>query len=246
MEKDASVAVRYWVTANYSKDGSWKLTEPLGIEEFRKELAENYVSLVQVRPGGAGGLVSLLIDVVTNTTIRDLLAALILNISYDLAKASIRKFVLQPLIGAVTKLRATNPQEDFEISQLNVVFADAVLHLDSIPPEGLHAKLEAILLKLSERYESLALPSGELPFEIFIPVLEDTAADRLVRFRQVLVADETIRDFEPEMYFRFWGLIYGVETSRVYDCAHDQILQDDFWTRGQYNSAIDRKLQHPW
>ena len=246
IEKDTAVTVRYWQKVNdVESHKARRIPEPNGIAEFEKELSEYYVSVVQGRPAGAGGLVSLLVDVVTSTTLRDLVAALIFGAVYDLTKVGAKKLVLEPLLKAVKKLQSKNPEMDLDISELKITFRDAILHVDVIPPEKLTDRLDEILMKLAENFGSLALPSGELPFEIFIPILEDPAADRLIRFRQVLTVDETIKLFNSEMYFEYWGVEYDfgthLEMPCVFDVHHKTILEENFWTRETYWNEWERR-----
>lgn len=57
MEPGAALKITYWI---YPSDCDFK-----GAEEFRKELADNYVAAVQARPGEAGGNFQLAVEFIS-------------------------------------------------------------------------------------------------------------------------------------------------------------------------------------
>jgi hypothetical protein len=100
----------------------------------------------------------------------------------------------------------------------------------------------------------MILSSGEPPFEIHVPVFEDSADDRVCRFRVPLNVDETVRNPTAEYYLKFWGVQYDYARapdydrvyyplSRVYDVQRDLLLDTRFYTRERYWTEV-RKRRH--
>jgi hypothetical protein len=61
LQTDTSVAVRYWISTDHPVD----FEDIGGIDNFRKDLAAEYVSIVKGRPAGAGGLTHLLVEIIS-------------------------------------------------------------------------------------------------------------------------------------------------------------------------------------
>jgi hypothetical protein len=95
--------------------------------------------------------------------------------------------------------------------------------------------VEPILNTLASHYRNLTLESGEMPFFISIPIVEDPAEDRLCRFREFLDVDENVDDISAERYLGLWGLRYDfANASRVYDVQNQLLLDVGFCTQAEY------------
>ena len=82
-DSGAAVRVKYWA----EQTGDWELRELVGIEDFKKELAEDYVSIVQARPGELGGLYQLAVEFVSSISLTDAASFLASGIAFDLIKS---------------------------------------------------------------------------------------------------------------------------------------------------------------
>lgn len=83
----------------------------------------------------------------------------------------------------------------------------------------------------------MRLPSGEVPFQIHIPVFEDNAEDRIARFQVILDVDETVEASNAD-YQKLWGLSYDyANLERVYDAEHRMLIDSEFLTRERYEQA---------
>jgi hypothetical protein len=139
-------------------------------------------------------------------------------------------------LAAYAKFRERNKTIPVRVGQVRFLFQDSVVHIFNIfDGDSIFPHLERILAALAEHYRSMILPSGELPFEIYIPIFEDLAHDRLVRFRVLLDVDETISHRTGSDYTRYWGLRYDYAgVYRVFDVARNLILDEEFWTLHRY------------
>ncbi|WP_428740005.1 hypothetical protein [Sulfurimonas sp.] len=86
-----AIKIDYWTLPDGSPTGE----QPDGLDEFRTELQNNYVSLVRGQSGECGGgLYDLVVQVTSSITIRDVASAILGGIAYDLVKSGTQSFVL--------------------------------------------------------------------------------------------------------------------------------------------------------
>jgi hypothetical protein len=227
MERTTSVAVRYWI----STDTPFDFPDLEGIDDFREELGSNYVSLVKGRPAGAGGIARLYVEFVSTLSLSHIAQLLLDGIAFDLIKQGARSFVLRPFLAAYKKLREKNSERFLDIAELQIEFQDCLVVIHETSSDTIINHLEKILLTLAQNYDRLPLKSGERPFAIHIPVLEDPDKERPSRFRVIGHIDETIRSKGPEDYFGYWGLVYDrARVVRVYDVARQLLIDETFNT----------------
>jgi len=241
MEKNTAVTIRYWVASDHASEILANIERiPNGMQEFRNELEESYVSVIHGHPAGAGGGLDLFVDFVTSISLHDVALAIVLGAAYDLVKTALKVFALRPFLSALKKLRETS-REDIGIAEFRIVFSDTILHIDNVCYNALPANLEKIFLELARKYDSLKLSSGFYPTEIFIPVIEDPILKPPTTFRRVsrFEYDEGSNlEIGPDRYFEFLGLQYDLidhlDELRVFDVKKSQLLKanfkkDGFW-----------------
>jgi len=183
MDIGGAVKVEYWAV----QEGETGLLEPEGIAEFRAELSKNYIGQVHARPGDLGGLYAFSVEFFTTFSLHRFLDLIVDGVAYDLVKSGGDALILRPFLAAykALKQRNTGRFSRIHIDRLRFSFQDSVVVI-----HGLNANLvlilERILKTLAENYNHLLLRSGERPFLISIPIVEDPAEDRLCRFREFL------------------------------------------------------------
>jgi hypothetical protein len=240
METGTSIKVRYGT----EQTGAFSSRDLDGADEFRKELAESYVSVVHARPRGLGGLHDIAIEIVSSISLVHVVKLLLDGTAYDLLKSGTEAFVLRPFLIAHRKLRDRNKSNRVDIGELRIIFQDSMLIIMKISNDSIFSNIERILLSIATHYDSLCLTSGEPPFEIYVPVFEDLANDRLCRFRVLLDVDETITDVSSTDYLKFWGLWYdysGQPKYRVYDIERRLLLDTEFYTLDRYWKAWEAR-----
>jgi len=114
MEKAAALKITYWI---YPAKCDFE-----GANEFRRHLADNYISVIQTRPGDAGGNFQLGIEFVSQITLVDVAKFLMSGITYDMIKSGAESFVLRPFLEAYKNLRDKNQAHNIDIEQLRMVF----------------------------------------------------------------------------------------------------------------------------
>jgi len=243
MDTGTAVTVKYWIATD-----SPKFQDLDGIDDFRKELAADYVSVVKGRPAGAGGLTHLYVELISTLSLSHIAQLLLDGIAFDLIKHGTEAFVLRPFLAAYKRLQERNKEHRFiDIAELQIQFQDSLLIIHEISSDSIYSNLEAILLALARNYENLALKTGELPFTIHIPVFEDPEEDRPSRFRVIGNIDETIRSDSQQDYFHFWGLEYLYDrVKRVYDARTQLLIDSDFNTLKQHWAELMRRSEAKW
>jgi hypothetical protein len=226
-----AVRINYWTLPNGSPTGE----EPEGIEEFRGDLENTYVSLVKGQSGACGGgLYEFVIHITTSITIRDVANIILGGVAYDLVKSGTRSLVLRPLITAFEKLRSRNKDRHIDVDELRFSFQDADVVVKKVSSRSIFDDLGGIFRALAEHFESLKGQTGELPYLIHIPIFEDPDA-RFCRFRSLLDVDETIQGVTSESYLKYWGARYNLESQiRVFDVQRRLLIDARYMTQEEY------------
>jgi hypothetical protein len=239
MDTGVAITVKYWIASDQGR----KFADLEGVDDFRRELAADYVSVVKGRPAGAGGFTHLYVEVISSLSLSHLVQLLLDGITFDLIKRGTESFALRPFLAAYKKLRDRNKAKRLiDIAELQIHFQDSVLLIHEVSTDTIAQNLEKILLSVAHNYEHLAISDGEIPFLIHVPVFEDLEKDRLGRFRVRGHIDETIRSDGPAEYFTFWGLEYILDTDRrVYDVTRRLLLDERFSTLEEYWAEWTRR-----
>jgi hypothetical protein len=213
-----------------------------GLEEFRRALDENYVAVVRPRPGDLGGLYQMAVHFLANVTLADVAAFIAAGVAYDILKSGTKTFVLRPFLEAFKTLRERNQSFNIGIEELLMEFQDSIVAIDGSYPDAIPSQIPFILQTISKNYKTMILESGERPFEIRIPVFEDTAEDRPARFRALLEVDETVAKGTAEDYSGFWGLWYDYSRQyRVFDVKRRLLIDEKFLSRSYYWQIMEKR-----
>jgi hypothetical protein len=240
MQEGMAIKIDYWAAGNTNLT----LHDLKGIGEFREALAEDYTSIVRGRPGPLGGLYNLSVEIVSTLALSHVIRLLLDGVAFDLIKEGAKTFVLRPFLTACKKLRERNGSKPHraEIDELRLIFQDAVVIIDYLGDDSIASSLEKILQTLANNYRHLELKTGERPFEIYIPIFEDPAADRPSRFRVCVHYDETIPKVSASDYFVYWGLWFDFSRKRrVYDVPRQLIIDEEFLTKRQYWDILSER-----
>lgn len=238
MKEPIALRIDYWTLP----DGSPTGVEPEGIDEFRLDLQDVYVSLVRGQSGAAGGgLYDLMVHVTSSISLRDVVSLILGGIAYDLIKSGANSFVLKPLITAIEKLKSRNKKRDIEVDELTFSFQDADIIVKKIGKQPLYDDLGRIFKVLAENFEYMKGQTGEPPYAIHIPVFEDPNP-RFSRFRALLDVDETIQGITTDSYFQYWGVRYNLEGQiRVFDVQRRLLIDATYMTQKEYWEAWERE-----
>ncbi|GMN09089.1 hypothetical protein MTsPCn9_04550 [Croceitalea sp. MTPC9] len=126
---------------------------------------------------------------------------------------------------AVTKLQELNSQKII-IEEIAIYFIDTSLFITKIPNQNITDQLCSILGALSENFVHFTKGLTEMPYEIFIPVFEEST-DKTYASDDVYGVMSKIRT----SYFNYWGLYFYSEVNQdslVYDLKSKNIIDGDF------------------
>ncbi|MEH6445260.1 MAG: hypothetical protein V7784_15300 [Oceanospirillaceae bacterium] len=226
-----SIKIEYWTYP----DGTQTGVEPNGIVEFRSVLNENYASLVKGTSGECGGLYSLAIEIVSNIVFSDIANLIVGGVAYDTIKSGTSSFFIRPFLDALSKLVESNKDNSLDIENITFIFQDTKIYIYNLRGYPAIDYLKQIFSKLSMSYSKLIRPSGECPYEIHIPTLDDKECS-FGRFRVPLDVDESIEKFENIDYLKYWGAVYNLEIGkRVFDVASQFLIDENFLTLDEYD-----------
>ncbi|HEV7522630.1 MAG TPA: hypothetical protein VGP89_16115 [Candidatus Angelobacter sp.] len=238
MSTGNAIVVKYWVSTDHLPFDDLK-----GIQEFREELAPEYISVVSGRAAGAGGITHLLVELTCTLSMPHLAQLILDGVAFDLIKKGAEAFVLRPFIAAYKHLQERNKDDFIDIGELKIQFRDSLLVLHEVSSNTLVSELENILTALARSYDKFLLKQGHAPYTIHIPVFEDPEEDRPCRFRIIGDIDETIKSNGHEDYVAFWGLEYDHAGLRVFDVQRQLLLDEQFNTLDRHWAEIMRRVQ---
>ena len=233
-----AIRIDYWTYPDGSPTGE----EPEGIEEFRSDLQETYVSFVRGQSGAlGGGLYEFVVQVTSSISLRDFVNLILGGIAYDLVKSGTHSLILRPLIAAIKKLKSRNKKKNIEVDELRFSFQDADIIVKKVATRSIFDDLERVFKAVAESYESMKGQTGEPPYEIHIPVFEDPHP-RFCRYRSLLDVDETIQEVSANSYLHLWGARYNLEGQiRVFDVQRQILIDERYMTQEEYWEAWERE-----
>lgn len=124
---------------------------------------------------------------------------------------------------AVNELQELNTN-DIVIEEIAIHFKDTSLFITKIPNQDITDQLCAILSAISENFVHFTKGLTEMPYEIFVPVFEETTeADDNISWTLAKVRTN---------YFNYWGMYFHSEInqdSSVYDLKSKTIIDGDFF-----------------
>ncbi|MFD2586802.1 hypothetical protein ACFSQJ_07665 [Croceitalea marina] len=124
---------------------------------------------------------------------------------------------------AVADLQDKN-QVEIIVEETAIHFKDTSIFITKIPNQDITDQLCAILSSVSENFVHFTRGLTEMPYEIFIPVFEETSEENST----ISWAKAKIRT----SYFSYWGMYFHSEVdqdSLVYDLKNKIIIDGDFF-----------------
>jgi hypothetical protein len=111
-----------------------------------------------------------------------------------------------------------------EIEECSIIFNNCNIVIHKIYDQSIPEQFNEILFNLSLHYNKLFKNIGELPYEIFIPVLEetrDTAACERIGNLDYQMSKE-VRNTD---YHKYWGLyFYSEQDALIYDLNQSSLI----------------------
>nr|WP_298999069.1 hypothetical protein [uncultured Allomuricauda sp.] len=117
------------------------------------------------------------------------------------------------------KLCADN-NHDLDIAELSIHFKDTSVIVNRIQDYSIPEELAGIISKLSENFVYFTKGLTEMPYEIFVPVFEDTD--------QGAISAEGHRN----QYYDYWGLYFDDQINHdvmIYEVKNRELTKEDFF-----------------
>jgi len=92
MSINAALRIRYWIATDHPQDS----VDLDGVDEFKDELSNSYVTVVRGRSCGAGGITRLFVELISTFTVSHLVQLLIDGAAFDMIKSGTQEFALRP------------------------------------------------------------------------------------------------------------------------------------------------------
>ncbi|NAY90738.1 hypothetical protein GTQ34_02295 [Muricauda sp. JGD-17] len=128
----------------------------------------------------------------------------------------------KPVLSFLETFNRLNQCNDntLELSEISLNFLDTSIIITQLYDQSIPEQLEQIITKVSEHFVYFTKGLTEMPYEIFVPVFEDTLPD--------------IPGLEKEQnnYFSYWGLYFeeGIKHRvMVYDLENKQFCNEDLF-----------------
>lgn len=119
---------------------------------------------------------------------------------------------------ALEELKQKNDQT-IDIEELNIYMNKCSYIIHKIYSQSIPDQIESILEKIISHHTYFPLLFKELPYEVFIPVLEE---NQLAEVKKGLA--------KKDDYFKFWGLYFQTENDAIiYNLEHKEILKNDLF-----------------
>ncbi len=119
---------------------------------------------------------------------------------------------------ALEELKQKNDQT-IDIEELNIYMNKCSYIIHKIYSQSIPDQIESILEKIISHHTYFPLLFKELPYEVFIPVLEE---NQLTEVKKGLA--------KKDDYFKFWGLYFLSENDAIiYNLEHKEIIKNDLF-----------------
>ncbi|NAS13413.1 hypothetical protein [Poritiphilus flavus] len=125
---------------------------------------------------------------------------------------------------ALDQLQELN-EISIDVEEFSLFLNDCSIIVKKIYSNSIKDQLGSILSTIAEHYVYFTKGLSETPFEIYVPVFEDTIPENDYTLSKIREADNQTKD-----YFGFWGLYFDSEDDAViYDLSNKSIVSGDLY-----------------
>jgi hypothetical protein len=119
-------------------------------------------------------------------------------------------------------LRGRNDQY-LEVEEFAIFLKDTSIIINKIYDESIPQQLEEILQAVSKNYVHFTRGLTEIPYEIYIPVFEESLLEDDNTLMNIKSGNTQVKD-----YFKYWGLyFYTEDDALIYDLKNTAIISGD-------------------
>lgn len=213
------MSLRKNVYTNSFRFNSDNTTDIAGITSFKQVLEREYFCNANVSSYSSNdNSINLVIEMDFNFEFIEIFNTMSM---YKLKenKTEIRNIIkLTAFNNALEELRQKNDQT-IDIEELNIYMNKCSYIIHKIYSQSIPDQIESILEKIISHHTYFPLLFKELPYEVFIPVLEE---NQLAEVKKGLA--------KKDDYFKFWGLYFQSENdATIYNLEHKEIIKNDLF-----------------
>ncbi len=207
---------------NFKNDSSTKLSQNStlsGVDIFLKILEKDFFSRVTVRQRESNPeKTSLIIELTCEISLAELL------FHFNREAWGHFKGNESTLSIALDHLREVN-NHSMEIEELSLFLKDTSIIIDGIYKDGIAKQFKNILIELGNHYVHLTKGLKEVPYEIYLPVIDgQTHKDNMA------LASYGLKKITSKEYYKYWGLYFeSEEDALIYDLENIAIISGDLY-----------------
>lgn len=109
-----------------------------------------------------------------------------------------------------------------DVEEFSIFLKDTAIIINRLHSQSIASQLETIISKIAGNYMNIIRKSGEMPFEIYVPVFDSNEEEE--EDYGILNDEFVFVERATEEYYKYWGLYYESERDPfIYD-VENQIL----------------------
>lgn len=196
-----------------------------GLNAFQRSLERDFFSEVNIRHRSSSETESgLIIELEGNFGLHEILYHLKNETWGNMLKKEETGHCMSPFLRTLHELRELN-QLHIDIEEFSFFLKDTAIIVNKIYEQSIPDQLETILTSIAEHYVYFTKELTEIPYEIYIPVFEESLLENDTTLANIRTGNNTAND-----YFSFWGLYFDSEDDAViYDLADRSIVYGDLY-----------------
>lgn len=202
---------------NFGNNSSVGLNKIEGLDSFKCNLEKYFFSEVIVRDNSTDSAsAKLVLELNCNFQLKQMLYHLNLGTwgNFESKELSFSKLLFN--------LRERNDL-NIEIEEFSIYLKDTSIVIYKIYEESIPEELESILLSVSENYVHFTKGLSEIPYEIYVPVFEESLLEKDTTLMNIKSGNNNAED-----YFKYWGLyFYSEDDVLIYDLKNTAIVLGD-------------------
>ena len=199
---------------NHSQVGYNKIE---GLDSFKSNLEKHFFSQVIVRDHSAESTsAKLALELNCNFRLSEMLHHLNLGTwgSFEHQKMSFSNLL--------ETLREHNDIY-IGIEEFSIFLKDTYIIINKICDKSIPGQLESLLQSISENYVHFTKGLTEIPYEINVPVFEESLVEKDITLMNIKSGNNDIQD-----YYKYWGLYFNTENDAlIYDLKNTSIISGD-------------------
>ncbi|MEK6154291.1 hypothetical protein WIW50_13555 [Flavobacteriaceae bacterium 3-367] len=213
---------------NFKGNLSFKFESDLklkGLNAFKRSLERDFFSEVNIRHRATNDTESgLIIELEGNFGLHEILYHLKNETWGNMIKKDAVEHGTSPFLRTLHELRELN-QLHIDIEEFSLFLKDTAIIVNKVYEQSIPDQLENIMTSIAEHYVYFTKELTEIPYEMYIPVFEESLLENDATLANIRTGNNTAKD-----YFSFWGLYFDSEDDAViYDLANRSIVYGDLY-----------------